>query len=241
MAYLIERLLVLAFLCHPPALFYLNRKCARPFGTGWIALVSFLLGWGLCFPLGIVLVADALGGEAVGFVLFMTLVCGWWITGVILLLWSPIITFVAVKSKKIKLLMRFIVVAAIVGFILLMVCAHFSNRYDWGVPGNRLINSGYTRAGFDDGTSVLMFEAENDLLKQKLLRKWGLEPMSAYPKRSHPISFAAISPMQPDWWPSSDVLDSLDGYGWVAESDGRYRSLWYDPSAQRLYAERGNW
>jgi hypothetical protein len=162
--------------------------------------------------------------------------CGWWISGVVLLLWSPIITFFVVKNKKIKLLMGFIVVA----FILFMVFVQFHNRYDWGVPGNRLLDSGYTRAGFD-GNSILVFEAENDLLKRKLIRKWGLKPMSAYPKRSHPISFAAIGRDKPDWWPSRDVLDSLEGYGWVAESDELYRSLWYDPNAQRLYAEYGNW
>jgi len=27
----------------------------------------------------------------------------------------------------------------------------------------------------------------------------------------------------------------------IHDSDGFYRSLWYDPNNQRLYLERGNW
>jgi hypothetical protein len=85
-----------------------------------------------------------------------------------------------------------------------------------------------------------VFKAENDLLKQKLVNKWQLKFVPAYPGRDHPISFAAISDSKPGWWPSKDILENLEGYSQVNESEERYYSLWYDPNSQRLYVERGH-
>jgi hypothetical protein len=167
----------------------------------------------------------------------MALTCGGFVSGGSLLFWSPVIVFFSVKNKKIKLAMCMVILA----FVSFIGVVYFSDRYDWGVPGNRLIHSDSTHTGILGGSSIWVFEAKNDLLKQKMMRRWNLKPMSAYQGRSHPTSFSAIDRNRPEWWPSSDVLDSLEGYGFIHDSDELYRSLWYDPNNQRLYLERGNW
>jgi hypothetical protein len=228
------------FLCHPPLLFYLNRKCPKQLGTLWITLLSFLLGWCLCFPVGMLFIADTFGGAPIAEVaqvaLLLTIMGGWSISAVVLVLWSPIITIFATKNRKIKVLMGIIILL----YIVILSSAYVHSRYFWGVPGNRLIHRGTTRAGLDRNY-IRVFEAENDLLKQKLIRKWDLKRMSATRGGGHPKSFAAIGNDKPDWWPSSDVLNSLEGYGWEDKSEEHYRSLWYDPGTQRLYVERGYW
>ncbi|MCP4259535.1 MAG: hypothetical protein GY774_18800 [Planctomycetes bacterium] len=238
-----ERLLILVFFCYPPLLFFLNRKCSKKLSTVGITLVSFLLGWGLCFPVGMLFFASIAGGvtseevsEVAKVALFMTIMSGWFVSAVVLVLWSPIIAIIAVKNRKIKALMGII----ILGYILLLSFASVHDRYDWGVPGNRLIHKGSTHAGFDS-SHMQVFKAENDLLKQKLIRKWDLKNMSVSSGEGHPTSFAAIDNDKPDWWPSRDVLYSLEGYGWEDKSEEHYRSLWYDPDSQKLYFEWGYW
>ncbi|MHC4559678.1 MAG: hypothetical protein ACYS80_20490 [Planctomycetota bacterium] len=49
--------------------------------------------------------------------------------------------------------------------------------------------------------------------------------MSASRGRRYSISYATIGNDKPDWWPSSDVLNSLEGYGWFDKSKEHYRSL----------------
>jgi len=230
--------LKLVYLLQPPILFYLNRRLKWRINIALLAFLSFLLGWCLLFPLGFVVSSYTPGeGYPVQYILLMTLMTGWFISGGLLIFWSPVIVFLSFKNKKIKIAMSLVSL----GFILLAGVVHFSDRYDWGVPGNRLIHKGSTRAGFFDGSSIWMFNAENDLLKQKMIRKWDLKRMPASRWRSLPKSYAAIDKEKPEWWPSSDVLDNLEGYGFIHESDRLYRSLWYDPNGQCLYLERGNW
>jgi hypothetical protein len=131
-------------------------------------------------------------------------------------------------------------VPVIIVFVSVIGLAYSSDRYDWDLPGSRLLHRGSTQTGFDVGWNWV-FKAKNDLLKQKMIRKWDLKPMSAYLGYDHPISFSAIGKDKPAWWPSSDALDKLEGYGFIRDSDQLYRSLWYDPNNQRLYLERGNW
>ena len=176
-------------------------------------------------------------GFPVQVILFILLMGGWVFSGVLILLWAPIIVLFSVKNKKIRLSM----IPVIIAFVVLICVVLFPNRYDWGVPGNRLIQEGSTHAGLFDGSSLWVFEEKNDLLKQKMLAKWDLKPMSAYHWHSHPISFAAIGKDKPEWWPSENVLDSLEGYGFIHDSDELYRSMWYDPNSQKLYLESGNW
>lgn len=237
MLYFIKMTLPYVFLFQPPILFYLRHKFKWRINSLLLALLSILLGWSLLFLLGLAVNSYSPGeGYSVQVFMVLLLCIGWFISGALLVFWSPVIVFFSTKNKKIKLVMGVVFLA----FVSLIGLAHFSDRYDWGVPGNRLIHSGSTQTGFD-GCSMLVFEAENDLLKQKMIRKWKLKPMTAYPDRSHPISFGAIGKDKPEWWPSSEVLDSLEGYGFIRDSDQRYRSLWYDPNNQRLYLERGNW
>lgn len=237
MAQIARYILLSVFLLQAPILFYLKHRLKWQIHHAWLGTICLLLGWFTLLCLGYV--GGPHGpdeGYPVQVVLLILLIAGWQISAALLLFWSPVVVFFSVKSKKIKLAMSIVFLA----FISLIGVARFSDRYDWGVPGNRLIHNGSTRTGFD-GCSMLVFEAENDLLKQKMIRKWKLKPMAAYPDRSHPISFAATDKDKPEWWPSSDVLDSLEGYGWIHDSDELYRSLWYDPNNQRLYLERGNW
>ena len=238
MSYIIENILKLVYLLQPPILFYLNRRLKWRINIALLAFLSFLLGWCLLFPLGLVVSSYTPGeGYPLQYVLFIDLMFGWFISGGLLILWSPVIVFFSVKNKKIKIAMGLVSLA----FVSFIGVVHFSDRYDWGVPGNRLIHEGSTQSGFFDGSSIWMFSAENDLLKQKMIRKWHLKPMQASRWHRLPISYAVINNNKPEWWPSRDVLDSLEGYGFIHESDGLYRSLWYDPNGQRLYLERGNW
>lgn len=219
----------------PPVLFYLKRKLKWRIHSVLLGFLSFLLGWLLFLLLGLLVSLDSTDYPR-WFVILLALTCGVFASGGLLLFWSPVIVLFSVKNKKVKLAM----VPIIIAFVSFIGLVWFSDRYDLGVPGNRLIQKGSSRTGFD-GSSNWVFEAKNDLLKQKMMRKWKLKPMSAYPERVHPISFSAIGKDKPEWWPSSDVLDSLEGYGWIHDSDELYRSLWYDPNNQRLYLERGNW
>jgi len=238
MSYIIENILKLVFLLQPPILFYLKRRLKWRINSALLAFLSFLLGWCLSFPFGLIVSSEAPGeGYTVQYILLMALMCGWFISGGLLILWSPVIVFFSVKNKKIKIAMSLVILA----FILLIGIVHFSDRYDWGVPGNRLIHKVSIRAGFFDGNSIWMFNAENDLLKQKMIRKWDLKRMPASRWHRLPISYAVIDKDKPEWWPSRDVLDNLEGYGFIHQSDELYRSLWYDPNGQCLYLERGNW
>ena len=228
-----ERLLLLIFIFHPPLLFFINRKCAKPIDSVWITLISFLLGWALCFPVFILGLTKALGSSPVREAAFIALLCtvfgGWLISAIVHILWFPIITFFAVKNRKVRIIMGTIIFV----YILLFSYINVYDRYDWGVPGNKLIHEGSTRAGFDS-SQIQVFKAENDLLKLKLIRKWDL-------KSIHPKSFAAIGNDRPDWWPTREVLDNLEGHGLIIRSEEHYKSLRYDPDAQRLYVEWGYW
>ena len=238
MLYIFVNILKLVFLLQPPILFYLKRRLKWRINSALLAFLSFLLGWFLFFPFALIFSLDTPGeGYPVQFVLFISLMCGWFISGGLFILWFPVIVLFSVKNKKIKIAMGlvFLVFVSYIGVV------HFSDRYDWGVPGNRLIHKGSHRAGLFDGDSIWMFNAENDLLKQKMIRKWDLKPMRASRWRSHPISYAVTGKDKPEWWPSRDALDNFEGYGFIHESDRLYRSLWYDSNGPKLYLECGDW
>jgi len=238
MLYVIGKILRLVFFLQPPILFYLKRKLKWRINSLLLIFLSLLLGWFLLFLLGLSVGSYTPGEDyPVQVILFILLMSGWFFSGVLLLLWSPFIVLFSVKNKKIKLAMALIILA----FVSFICVVHFSAQYDWGVPGNQLIHEGSTHAGFFDGSSLWVFEAKNALLKQKMIRKWDLKPMRDSQGHSHPISFAVINKDKPEWWPSRHILDNLEGYGFIHESDELYRSLWYDPNGQRLYLERGNW
>jgi len=195
MAYILEKLLLLVFFCHPPVLFYLNRKDSKRLSTVGVTLISFFLGWSLCFPVFMIFFLDFAGritsaevAEVVTVSVFLTIMSGWFLSAIVLLLWSPIIAIFAVKNRKIKALMGIV----ILGYIIILIFASVHDRYDWGVPGNRLIHKGSTRAGFDS-SHIKVFEAENDLLKQKLIHKWELKSMSVSRREGHPIDIFLLN------------------------------------------------
>ncbi len=228
--------LLYILLCNPPILFFLNRMCKKRFRFGWVSLFSFLLGWFLCFPVGFIITTDLVQeyGEGVWFlVILFGVTTGWLVSGVILLFWASIITIFLAKSIKIKVLMVSLVLACILSVG--AICIHHRNF--WRVPGNRLIHEEYDRA-FLDGHFLRVFETENDLLKKKLIREWELK---AYTLGANPKSFAPVSPDTPEWWPSEDLLNDLERYGWVDKSKRLYCSLWYDPNTHRMYVENGDW
>lgn len=238
MLQLIETIFRLLFFCQPPILFYLNRKLNWRIKTVPLVFLSFFLGWVLCLPVGLLhseTVPEA-KGFPVSFVIFAGVFFGWFISGMLLLLWSPVITFFVARNRRIKRIM-----ALVTGVLILSVAfLHYRTRYDWGVAGNHLLCKATIPAGFFDCSFVSVFAADNDLLKQKLINKWQLQFIPAFSGRSRPVSYVANSGGKPDWWPSDDVLENLEGYSQVNDSDECYRSLWYDPSSQRLYLERGH-
>ena len=225
-------ILLILFLFQSPILFYINSKYKRRINIFLLGFLSFLLGWILCYPLCLIRLYPTHELS-----LFFTLMLGWLISGVLLLLWSPVITFFLVKSKKVKLLMGLITCT----LILYITHVHYNYRYDWGVPGNRFLYKASCPSGLLDHSYISVFEAENDLLKNKMIKKWKLQSMQIYPGRNEPISFVAIKNKKPEWWPTKDILEKLEGYSHVDESEERYHSLWYDPNSQRLYLEHGNW
>lgn len=237
MSSLTNKILLILFFCHPPILFFLFRKYARGIKILLLAFLSFLFGWGLCFYMTLIgWLNNPLNNDTLKIILFLALMFGWIISGVILFLWSPAITFFLVKNKKIKLAMGLITCS----FILFFIYIHYHDRYDWGVPGNHLLHKTALRAGFDS-SYVKVFEAKNDLLKKKMIRKWNLQFVPAVKGRYQPESFAAIGDDKPYWWPTKETLEKLEGYSRVDVQQERYNSLWYDPNPQRLYLEHGNW
>jgi hypothetical protein len=161
---------------------------------------------------------------------------GWLFSVGLFLLWSPVIVLFSTRNRKIKLAMSLIILV----FILFAGVLHIWSQYNWSAPDNRLIHKDTTFSGFDR-TTYRIYEAKNDLLKQKLIRRWDLKPMEASSGRRRPISFGEVDEQKPEWWPSKDVLDKLDRYYFVHDSDEIYCNLWFDPNNQRLYMENGNW
>jgi len=237
MSRFIETSLMYVFLFQPPILFYLRRKLKWRISGVLLVSLSFLLGWLLLFAFGIIAKLNSPDdGFPLAFVVFFMLMGGWLFSGGLLLLWSPVIVFFSTKNRKIKLAMSLIILVLIIlaGFL------HVWSPYDWDVPDNRLIHDDTTFAGFDR-TTYRVFEAKNDLLKQKLIRRWDLKPTQTFPDGRGPISFGEVDKHKPEWWQSQDVLDKLERYYFVHDSDEIYCNLWYDPNNQRLYMENGNW
>jgi hypothetical protein len=101
----------------------------------------------------------------------------------------------------------------------------------------KLLHYERSTAGFEV-KYAFVFEVSDDKLLTQFVKEWSLAPAGT--SAVEPISFVALRP--PLWWLSQQQLQSLpERYGWVDQPNQRYRSVWIDRVAGKLFAEYGQW
>jgi hypothetical protein len=91
------------------------------------------------------------------------------------------------------------------------------------------------KPGFGDFSDLFVFEGATEQFVDQVVEDWGLAPAVG---QTRAISFATNG--EPKWWPE-DLERFQVAYAWVDNRAEKYRSVWFDPDAKRLYAESGKW